>query len=43
MVGKFKFWLATILAIGFLFVCDRYLGEYSAVPEIPSVGSAVGY
>ena len=29
MVGKFKFWLATILAIGFLFVCDRYLGEYS--------------
>ena len=29
MVDKFKFWLATILAIGFLFVCDRYLGEYS--------------
>ena len=29
MASRFKFWLAVILAIGFLFFCDAYLGEYS--------------
>ena len=29
MASKFKFWLAIILAVGFLFFCDAYLGEYS--------------
>ncbi|MBQ8820570.1 MAG: branched-chain amino acid ABC transporter permease, partial [Campylobacter sp.] len=29
MASRFKFWLAVILAIGFLFFCDGYLGEYS--------------
>ena len=29
MASKFKFWLAVILAVGFLFFCDAYLGEYS--------------
>ena len=29
MASRFKFWLVVILAIGFLFFCDAYLGEYS--------------